>query len=216
MGVIQKSETEVRQTRFSDSPEVVQLAGLTRPGKWRRRLLALVAILLVVSLVMAGIQSWRRISADMDALGEIDPKWLDPGNRLQSEAVKLAQRLAGDFPSDVEALFIRGLILNKFVSRDLAAQYWEKCAQLAPDFGEPHYWLGKEWLLKGDYEQAIVSFRKAVELKVPAADTRIQLADALINSGHPELAVPVLKEHVRITPLRCGRMVCPRARQHAV
>jgi len=201
MGVIQKSETEVRQTRFSDAPEAVQLAGATGQGKWRRGLLALAAILLVASLVMAGIQSWRRISADMDAPAEIDPKWLDPGNRLQAEAVKLAQRLAGDFPGDVEALFIRGLILNKFVSRDLAAQYWEKCTQLAPDFGEPHYWLGKEWLLKGDYDQAIVSFRKAVELKVPAADTRIQLADALINSGHPEDAVSVLKEHVRITPL---------------
>jgi tetratricopeptide (TPR) repeat protein len=200
MGAIQKSETEAGQTRFSDSPEVVQLAGATGQAKWRRRLLALAAILLVASLVLAGIQSWRRIRADMDAVAEIDPKWLDPNNHLQSEAVKLAQRLAGDFPGEVEALFIRGLILNKFVSRDLAAQYWEKCAQLAPDFGEPHYWLGKEWLLKGDYEKATVSFRKAVQLKAPAADTRIQLADALINSGHPELAVSVLQDHVRISP----------------
>jgi tetratricopeptide (TPR) repeat protein len=208
MGVTQNSETGVRQTRFSDSPEVVQLAGATSQGKWRRCLLALVAILLVASLVMAGIQSWRRISADMDAPAEIDPQWLDPGNRLQAEAVKLAQRLAGDFPGDVEALFIRGLILNKFVSRDLAAQYWEKCAQLAPDFGEPHYWLGKEWLLKGDYEKATVSFRKAVQLKAPAADTRLQLADALINSGHPELAVPVLDEHARISPQDAAGWFC--------
>ena len=121
---------------------------------------------------------------------------------------ELAQRLAGDFPGDVEALFIRGLILNKFVSRDLAAQYWEKCAQLAPDFGEPHYWLGKEWLLKGDYEKATVSFRKAVQLKAPAADTRLQLADALINSGHPELAVPVLDEHARISPQDAAGWFC--------
>lgn len=130
----------------------------------------------------------------------MDPNLLDPDDPLQAEAVKLADRLVEDFPGQVEALFVRGLILNKFVSRDVAARCWEICIQRAPDFADPYYWLGRDWFKKGDYEQALIHFRKAVELNATQLDARIKLADAQINAGRPKDAVQVLQEQVRVAP----------------
>jgi tetratricopeptide (TPR) repeat protein len=160
----------------------------------------IVACLVVSPLVIAGIFAWHSVSTAPEAIGKLDPKWLDPDNALQAEAVTLADRIVRDFPDDVEALFIRGLILNKFISRDVAAQCWQECIRRNPGFGEAHYWVGKEWFKNGDYEKALDSFRKAVDLKAPISDVRIQLADALTNAGRPGDAVPVLEEQVRVAP----------------
>ena len=169
-------------------------------GKWRRRAFVIASCLAVSSLVIAGIYAWRSNPPLPEALGKLGPKWLNPDNRLQAEAVALADRLVRDFPRDVEALFIRGLIINKFVSRELAAQCWQECLRRDPRFGEAHYWMGKEWFKKGEFEKALDSFRRAVDLKAPIRDARIQLADAFINAGRPGDAVAVLEEQVRSAP----------------
>jgi tetratricopeptide (TPR) repeat protein len=163
---------------------------------------------MVAALVIAAIWVGWDAAAKSRGIAELDPKLLDPNDPLQAEAVKLADQLVRAFPDDVEALFIRGLILNKFVSCDAAAQCWQTCIERQPDFGEAYYWLGKEWFKKGDYEQALVHFRKAVELKVPMADARIQLADAQINAGRPGDAVAVLEEHVRAVPKDVAGWFC--------
>jgi tetratricopeptide (TPR) repeat protein len=129
-----------------------------------------------------------------------DPSILDPNDPLQSEAVKLADQLVHDFPSEVEALFIRGLILNKFVSRDEASRCWEACVRHKPDYAEPYYWLGRELFKKGEYEEAVAHLRKAVELNAPQPDVRIQLADALLSLNRADEALPVLQEQVRLAP----------------
>jgi len=155
---------------------------------------------LAATLASAVVWAWRSLPSGPRDVVPVDPKLLDPDDRLQAEAVKLADRLVEDFPDEVEPLFIRGLILNKFVSRDVAARCWQICIQRAPDFADPYYWLGRDWFKKGDYEQALTHFRKAVELHAPQVDARIKLADAQINAGRPADAIAVLQEQVRVAP----------------
>ncbi len=183
-------------------PEDQEKPPLPETGKRHRRLLAGGAALAVLALVVVGWVYFPRGGSrnGPTATSPLDPNLLDPSSPLQAEAVKLADQLVEDFPDDVHALFVRGLILNKFVSRDEAAKCWQECVRRDPDFGEPYYWLGKELFKKGQYEEAVVSLRKAVQLGAPLPDVRIQLADALINLGRPEEAVAVLQEQVRVAP----------------
>ncbi len=143
---------------------------------------------------------WGWYSKGLEARTLLDPSILDPNDPLQSEAVKLADQLVHDFPSEVEALFIRGLILNKFVSRDEASRCWQACVRHEPEYSEPYYWLGRELFKKGEYEEAVAHLRKAVELNAPQPDVRIQLADALLSLNRAAEALPVLHEQIRRAP----------------
>jgi tetratricopeptide (TPR) repeat protein len=194
--------------RVSPAPESHQFLSSSGDGKWPRRLRAIAAAVMFVALVSIAIWAGRDPGAKPPAIAERDPERLDSSDPLQAEAAQLAHRLRRDFPDDVAAIFIRGLILNKFVSCDAAARCWQTCIQRQPDFGEAHYWLGKEWFKKGDYEKALEHFRKAVDLKVPMADARLQLADAQINAGRPGEAVDVLEEQVRTVPQNVAGWFC--------
>jgi len=165
--------------------------------------------LLVVGLVVLAMGSAGALWLHVPGLGYrvrfrtarlANPEVLDPNNAIQREAVALADRLIRDFPDDLEVLYTRGLILNKFVNREEAARCWQECLQYDPDFAEAHYDLGKALFKMGQYEEALVSLRRAVELKASPADTRVQLADALISLGRPAEVIPVMMEQVREAP----------------
>ncbi len=195
-------ETAASGKRPAPSPTVHELT----PGaeRRRRRWVGLGAAMALLGLAAV---CWVYVWCSRDESGRgpnstslVDPDLLDPDNPLQAEAVTLADQLVTDFPDDVEAMFLCGLLLNKFVSRDEAARCWRECLQRDPGFAQPYYWLGKELFKKGEYEQAVGCLRRAVELDVPMPDARIQLADALINVGRPAEAVPILEEQVRVAP----------------
>ncbi len=166
------------------------------------RLLALGLVLLVVG---SGVAAWLHVPGlgyriRFRSARLANPEVLDPNNALQCEAVALADRLIRDFPDDLEVLYTRGLILNKFVNREEAVRCWQECLRYDPDFAEAHYDLGKALFKMGQYEEAVASLRRAVELKASPADTRVQLADALINLGRPAEVIPVMLEQVRQAP----------------
>jgi len=106
--------------------------------------------LLVVGLVVLAMGSAGALWLHVPGLGYrvrfrtarlANPEVLDPDNAIQREAVALADRLIRDFPDDLEVLYTRGLILNKFVNREEAARCWQECLQYDPDFAEaPMIW----------------------------------------------------------------------------
>ncbi len=199
-GIAEANRTShgAERTGLSPAPESGQI--VPSPGDGRRWRLIFLTVALIAAVSGVAIWTWYGHAPGNRDLVAVDASLLNPGDPLQTEAVELADRLVKDFPGEVESLFIRGLILNKFVSRDVAARCWQICIERAPDFGEPYYWLGKDWFKKGNYEQALVHFRRAVDLNVPLVDARIQLADAQVNAGRPEDAVAVLREQVRRAP----------------
>lgn len=185
-------------THLADRPRRRPLSRVTSHPR-------LLGVALVVLVVGSAAAAWLHVPGlgyriRFRTAQLANPEVLDPNNPLQSEAVALADRLIRDFPEDLEVLYTRGLILNKFVNREEAVRCWEECLQYDPDFAEAHYDLGKALFKMGKYEEALVSLRRAVELKASPADTRVQLADALISLGQPAEVIPVMTDQVREAP----------------
>jgi tetratricopeptide (TPR) repeat protein len=121
-------------------------------------------------------------------------------NSLQQEAVELADFLLKEWPGSVSAIFVRGLILNKFVSRDLGVACWEECTRRAPEFPDSYYWLGVDRFKRGKYEEAAKQLRQSLLLGIRHIDARVVLAEALILLGRPQEALEVLQEQLTLFP----------------
>ena len=200
-------QPSVEHSNADVAQRVVPDAGTARRPRLARitghpRLLAAGLVLLVVG---SGLAAWLHVPGlgyriRFRSARLANPEVVDPTNALQSEAVALADRLIRDFPDDLEVLYTRGLILNKFVNREEAVRCWQECLRYDPDFAEAHYDLGKALFKMGQYEEGLASLRRAVELKASPADTRVQLADALISLGRAAEVIPVMMEQVREAP----------------
>ncbi|GEM_PF-1908384 len=134
------------------------------------------------------------------AISPISPEELAGLGPLHREAVALADRLLADYPGDPQAMFVRGLILNKFLSRDRAVACWLECIRIAPEMAEPYYWIGFDLFKRGSYREAMERLKKSIELGVAISDVRVVLGEAWINLGQPREAVTVLEEQIARYP----------------
>lgn len=191
------------------SPQATETPAAERPKRSRLARVTSHPRLLIAGLVIVVVGAAAAMWVHLPGLGYrirfrsaelANPEVLDPDNPLQREALALADRLIRDFPDDLEVLYTRGLILNKFVNREEAMRCWQECLEYDPDFAEAHYDLGKALFKIGQYEEGVASLRRAVELKASPADTRVQLADALISLGRPAEVIPVMMEQIREAP----------------
>ena len=63
------------------------------------------------------------------------PQSLTPGeSAIRREERELDARLSQEFPDDPNALFVRGLLLNRYGENVEAVKCWEHCVRLAPRF----------------------------------------------------------------------------------
>ena len=130
------------------------------------------------------------------ALSPLAGQLKTPLNPLQQEAVQLADFVLKERPESVSAIFVRGLILNKFVSRDLGVACWEECIRRAPNFAEPYYWLGVDRFKRGDYGEAVELLRESLSLGIAHLDAAVVYAEALINLGRHAEAVEILQQQL--------------------
>lgn len=180
------------------------------------RLRGLIIALLVLMLITAGeyLYMWqvgffRQIETEAepelsqghpDVYRPVADRYRGKVNPIQQEALALADLVIAKWPESVPALFIRGLILNKFLSRDLGVACLLECIRRAPHFAEPYYWVGLDRFKRGEYEKAINFLRQAVALNIPLADARVVLAEALGLLGRHNEAVLVLREQLEQMP----------------
>ena len=64
----------------------------------------------------------------------------------------------------------------------------------------PHYKLGKLLASKGEWDEAIASYRKSVEVNPDFADVYHCLGDALVETGEKEEAIRVYQKAIEIEP----------------
>lgn len=76
-----------------------------------------------------------------------------------------------------------------FLIFDLAA-----CNNSAPSMWQEQYDLGMRYLSDGNYEEAIIAFRAAIDIDQKQVDAWLGLADAYIQGGDTEKALEVLQE----------------------
>ncbi|MGQ9575289.1 MAG: tetratricopeptide repeat protein [Thermoguttaceae bacterium] len=119
---------------------------------------------------------------------------------MRRQALDLADRLVRDFPDSPEALYARGLLLSSYGNTAEAVRCWEACLRKAPKFAHAYDCLGTAALRRGDNRLAASWFRKALALDSQLPGTALRLAEALMNMGKMEEAIPVLEEYARNWP----------------
>jgi glycosyltransferase involved in cell wall biosynthesis/Tfp pilus assembly protein PilF len=65
---------------------------------------------------------------------------------------------------------------------------------------QPHYSLGKAFAKKGEWEQAISSYRQALHIDSHSAEIARSLAEALVKNGQLDEAVTVYQKAIKIQP----------------
>ena len=122
---------------------------------------------------------WRRA---------IKPFWkvaeLDTAKRFPTLYTKLAEcylNLDPPVPDSAEVVYRAGI-------------------KVYPD--QPHLHRSLAWLLtgKGEVEEAIAEYQKAVELDPEYADDYLRLGNLLIKNDQPEDAIPIFEKRVQMVP----------------
>jgi tetratricopeptide (TPR) repeat protein len=102
----------------------------------------------------------------------------DPGPALEA-----ARTLARENPGDsVPALALGAAALRAHQAEE-AQHALETVVRTSPDDAEGHYLLGRAYRMRGDGENAVASFRRAIELSSDLVDAKVALASLLLDTG---------------------------------
>ncbi len=107
---------------------------------------------------------------------------------------KLDQRIDAN-SNDVEARFLKGLVLMQYGNRDQARQVFEELVRLFPRFPEPFNNLATIYAAEGDYEKA----RQAL-LSASANAPDYATAHANLGDLYAKLAVDAYRQAVQLNP----------------
>lgn len=119
---------------------------------------------------------------------------------LQYRALLLADRLLREFPENADALYVRGLILARWLYRAEAVRCWQRSLELAPDHAGAYTQLGYDAFRLGEFQKAASLLCKAVQLNPNSSEGTLWLGESLLEGGQTEEAVSVLQEHVAHWP----------------
>ena len=119
---------------------------------------------------------------------------------LDEEGRREADRLAEAFPESPDAWEVKARVYLLLTRYDAAADYWERCLELNPDYYYAYHGLGLVAANFNRHEEAAAMHRKALERAPEFSDAAHELADALINLGEVDEAVAVLEGHLEVRP----------------
>lgn len=111
---------------------------------------------------------------------------------LFAELVRVTDYLQQRIPNQPDPIEIAARVQFWFGNSDQAVKLWERCVQLAPQYGHAYFGMGIAAAKRGDYEAAADFLRKSLELTPTSTESQIALGDALINAGEIEEAIAVL------------------------
>ncbi len=117
-----------------------------------------------------------------------------------AEALRITRQLVADFPRNPDALEVAARAQLAFGSTSRAAELWQECLALNPRYAYAYAGLGTVAARKGELSQAVVHFRRALEIDPSATQTRLDLALALFDLGETEEATSVLEDQLRQGP----------------
>jgi tetratricopeptide (TPR) repeat protein len=109
-------------------------------------------------------------------------------------------RLIETFPEDPAAFDVMGWLHYKIGKVEHAGIFWKHCLELDKNFAPAHHALGLMALELGEYETAETHFRRNVELDPSNSAFKVELAQALVESGKSDEAIEVLLDDLRANP----------------
>ncbi len=178
-----------------------QVPGVENRPRFYRPLV--VSLLLAVGGLCLGVGIFFWCSEQEAAFSKSDSaaSWAAADQPLRREALELADRLVRDLPGSRDALDARGWLLNGWGNNVEAVKCWEACLKLDPTFGSAYECIGRDALNRAEYEKAASLLSRARELdptRLP--ETRLYLAQALMNLNRPDEAAGVLEEQIALWP----------------
>ncbi len=111
---------------------------------------------------------------------------------LFAELVQVTDYLQQRIPNHPDPIEIAARVQLWLGNADQAMKLWERCIQLAPQYGHAYLGMGSAAAKRGDYEVAADFLRKSLQLTPTSTESRLALGDALINAGEIEEAIAVL------------------------
>ncbi|MGQ9576190.1 MAG: tetratricopeptide repeat protein [Thermoguttaceae bacterium] len=170
---------------------------------WKRHGWLLGAPLLVLvlggGLWVAGGRWYNRTGSGVEGLEPVAPR-VGPDLPLKREAFELADRVLREFPNAPDALYIRGMLLDRWGEHVEAAKCWEACLRAEPRYVAAYEALGSEALKRGQYEKAASLMSRALELNPELPEAPLRLAEALMGLGQIDQAASVLQGHLARYP----------------
>lgn len=120
----------------------------------------------------------------------------DPVSELKQEAFQVARQLIADFPEAAESVAVLALVQDRYGRSAEALESWERCLELNSRFASAYHGMGTIVRKRGDDEEAVRLFRKALSLNPMLRGCHEDLADALMSQGAIIEASTVLEEGV--------------------
>lgn len=116
------------------------------------------------------------------------------------EAVGVLEHLTARFPKNPDAHEVAGRFYLWVGETAAATAAWETCLELSPSYVHAYNGLGAVAAKRGEHEQAVAMYRKALSIHPDSPTTRIELAKALMAVQQTDEAVTVLQETVAQYP----------------
>lgn len=119
---------------------------------------------------------------------------------LRKEQLNVARNLLAAFPDDTNAAFLIGMAYFEQGNVVDAEEHLEKSLKLQPLRADACDHLGRIALLKGQYDKALVLFRRAIENDPAMSGIHFRIAKAHVFLGKLEDAVFELQKDIKIFP----------------
>jgi tetratricopeptide (TPR) repeat protein len=119
---------------------------------------------------------------------------------LRKEQLEVASRLLTDFSNDTNAAFLMGMAYFEQGNVAEAEEYLKKSLEFLPNRADASDHLGRIALLKGQYERALMLFRRALENDPATPGIHFRIAKAHVFLGNFKEAVLELQKDIEIFP----------------
>ena len=187
-----------------------------RPGFVRARVIVTAFVLAAAGLALVWVFSGEPVgrAPTEDILREL--KGLEAGDgsgqapevfAVHQQALGVARQLLERYPARPEALDVVAWTYLRLNRLDEARRCWERCVEMAPDFGDGYHWLGRLARDVGEEERAVELFRQAIAHGTTNRAVPALLARSLENLGRFSEAVAVLEAENKSNPNNPGWLV---------
>ncbi len=119
---------------------------------------------------------------------------------LTAELLAMAERLASEFQTSVDALHASAMTFAEFKQSKRAQEVWQQCIELKPKEAGPYVGLASILSQRGEDEQAVALLKNTLQSGKRSAELVAELASGLSKLGELEQADTVLEQGLKWFP----------------
>lgn len=119
---------------------------------------------------------------------------------LREESFDVSEQIVKDLPESPHAWWLLGQVHYRHANEATAAQLWQTCLRMDPQFADAHFSFGMAALKKGDFATAERWLSRALQSDPTWGEVPAPLAQAMLAQGKVDEAISVLESFLRTQP----------------